>query len=466
VTFKAVFGYLQDIDIYRSIPTATSVAPHGMTDQGIPLFLFTYNCNKRVLGADRVVPRLAESLPDELADLYVFGLEELCSILDGSFEESARQHLIAATTVLHAALDAKYGADVVFHTVAMHHVGAIALVLITPYALRVLRVRPAALGCGYAMSSMKGAVGLRVRYVRPATASATEAETDLTFANAHLSAYEGEHYYLKRNQQVLYLMRSLNFGDGYGLLRPGAHCFFMGDLNYRTAQKPNLALQHQLAALQQTAGSALAEVEDLVIKHDELTRARADGEVFTGFAEPCVAFAPTYKFEVNTAIYSPKRLPLWCDRILYQSTYASRKPRGQPTVHRYDSIPIVLSDHQPVFLSVTVPLEAPDSIVSPTGYLQVLPSTSSNAHVHHKHIRDEGLGDMMPREELLAIASEVMSGPTQIYMLPTLLDNFTQQYARVLLDKAIGYLLWMGTRPRGRLTMLALVLVLWVFYLY
>eukprot|EP00928_Gymnodinium_smaydae_P034472 TRINITY_DN24410_c0_g2_i1.p1 TRINITY_DN24410_c0_g2~~TRINITY_DN24410_c0_g2_i1.p1 ORF type:complete len:536 (+),score=104.97 TRINITY_DN24410_c0_g2_i1:62-1669(+) len=82
---------------------------------------------------------------------------------------------------------------------------------------------------------------------------------------------------------------------------------------------------------------------------DELATARRDKlELFHGFSEAQVSFAPTYKFVVGSTseydvgqVTSGKtRVPAWCDRVLY---------RGPVACHKYSSCPLLTqSDHKPV----------------------------------------------------------------------------------------------------------------------
>lgn len=400
--------------------------------------------------------------------------------MDGSFEESSNRHIISLNNLFIEALNEKYcknnKSDVVFHTIGMEHLGAIGIIMITPYPLKFFKIKLATSSCGYLYSSMKGAAGIRVSY--SPNGRHQDKACDFTFVNAHLGAYEGEYYYQQRNSQVLQLMRSLSFNDGYGFLKPNSHCFFMGDLNYRTIQKfdkSSTRIGQFVELLSNEEGSEVAEgkIEKLVLEYDELTKARADGEVFTGFSEPCIEFAPTYKYVISTGLYNTKRSPSWCDRILYQSTYRDETVEEEdldveitedeeglvraPVVHSYNSIKVVLSDHQPVFLQITVPVKAPESILAKNGYLQILPSNKPNLHLFHE-IEDS------PTDEFLAIVSEVVSGPTQIYMFPTRVDTIIQQYVRVAVDFVIGYGLYFGTTPRGRLISLAAVLIIGCLY--
>ncbi|GEQ72454.1 hypothetical protein JCM33374_g6141 [Metschnikowia sp. JCM 33374] len=422
----------------------------------IPLFLLTFNCGKLKINAADFSQEVQHSLPDTPPELFVFGFQEICSILDGSFPQAVRKHLIDINRIILHALKTKYvggsDTDYAFTTVGIHHMGAIGMVAVTPYASKFGSCRFAQSSCGYGQSSLKGGVAMRVSYT-----AADSSRTELTFATAHLSAYEGAFYYDRRLQDIQTLMRSLDFGDGYSFLKPNTHAFFMGDLNFRTTKNPNdsKSAVDDLVAVQDTSEvghhspttTATTDIADLVARYDELTLGRVNAEVFAGFDEPCIKFRPTYKYHLNTAIYNSKRCPSWCDRILFQSTY---KQGTAPVVHDYNSIPTYLgSDHRPVYLQVTVPLEAPEPIIGPNGYLVVLPVVS---HLEH----NSQIRDFDPNISI--------SGPTQVYMKTTGLDRLNQYFLRRLADFTIGYGLWFSTTPSGRLALLALVLAGWVIY--
>lgn len=424
----------------------------------IPLFLLTFNCNKQPIDTDEFSAKLQAILPETPASLFVFGFQELCSIMDGCFIQDGRKHLLAANNMLLDALQTRYGAENMgFHTVGLAQAGAVGLVAITPFLLRFFGVKTASSGCGAFSSSLKGGAGLRVLYSQEGKDLLSA--VGLSFACAHLRAYEGEANYTRRNSDALKVLRSLDFGDGYGLLKPNSHCFFMGDLNYRTAKKYSRksAASRDLFALQdQTLEPQLREIEELVMKYDELSQGRQNGDVFAGFAEACITFRPTYKYHNHTAIYNAKRLPAWCDRILYQLTYKKAraplkakplKEEELPMVHTYNCIDTYLkSDHRPVYLLISIPRQAPEPIVSPNGYLQILPSETPNLHFSHDSERQD--------------VAESMLGPTQIYVKPTRLDAFTQLYIRNIADFSIGYGLWFLVTPRGRLLMLVALLAL------
>ncbi|KAK6205471.1 Endonuclease/exonuclease/phosphatase [Scheffersomyces amazonensis] len=418
----------------------------------LPVYLFTYNCNRQKINSEIFIPKFEESLPAELATLYVFGLQELCSILDGSFPQIANQHLIGYNEVFLKALSSKYGkSDIKFQTISLYHTGSIGLILITPYPSKFKHVLCASSSCGYGYSSLKGAVGTRLTYAndwKPGSAT-----VDISVACAHLSANEGEAYYQQRNEEVYGLMRSLDFGDGYGLIKPGSHTFFLGDLNYRTSKSyvASSPSAQRLLSSQDQSIILRESFTELIDTFDELTIAKRNGDVFTGFSEGSIEFPPTYKYHINTAIYNSKRSPSWCDRILYQSTYHTNSelvPRLRsdeqsphiklPVVKHYSSISsILLSDHQPVYAFIVVPFQAPKSIINSSGYLKVLPNSDQRSDTH------------------------IVSGPTQVYILPTKFDYIIQNYIRHLSDFLVGSSLWLSFTKNGRILLLVIIGILW-----
>lgn len=430
---------------------------------GIPVFLLTLNCAKDSLNAPDFVQNVLLVLPSTPCDLFVFGFQEMCSILDSSFAELANHRLIDNNRVVLDTLKAKYSSGSVpynFTTIGLHHVGAIGIIAVTPFPLRFRDCRFATASCGFFLSSLKGGVGLRTRYVRHDCEP-----VDLTFVSAHLAANEGEYYCQRRAADVATIMRALDFGDSYSFVKPRSHAFFMGDLNFRTTTIPNdvattnaLLLLHDHSQSDQNSANSKDEIEKLFERYDELYAARNRGDVFMGFTEPCVTFPPTYKFHPGTAIYTSKRSPLWCDRILFQSTYKSLFPK----IHLYRSLATYMrSDHRPVYLHVTLPLDPPESIIGHNGNLMLLPSAVPRRHLEHS-VAD--LNDRLVSGMKLQIADldDAMSGPTSVYLKCTGIDKLQQLFLRRLSDAGIGYGLWFTTTPRGRITLLVIIVLLWM----
>lgn len=81
---------------------------------------------------------------------------------------------------------------------------------------------------------------------------------------------------------------------------------------------------------------------------DELVRARAEHSVLSDWTVPACEFPPTFKLKPRSQAYDPKRLPAWCDRVLFRGAYAC-------DVLSHRSCPGVdTSDHRPVGLMLRV----------------------------------------------------------------------------------------------------------------
>ncbi|KAJ0123716.1 inositol 5-phosphatase [Diaporthe amygdali] len=165
------------------------------------------------------------------------------------------------------------------------------------------------------------------------------------------------------------------------IFKPGSHFFVAGDLNYRISTDSPPAL-----APFPTLDNYLSFFEK-----DQLTRERRENRTLHGLSEAEVKFPPTYKIKhlsrekATDAVnkdeiqaggddvvpwkWASHRWPGWCDRILYLDipSWVKRRYAGKAApeivVHKYNSMPTMLSsDHQPVFLRVSVPLLTPEEL--------------------------------------------------------------------------------------------------------
>ncbi|ODV97236.1 hypothetical protein PACTADRAFT_48983 [Pachysolen tannophilus NRRL Y-2460] len=330
----------------------------------VPIYILTFNCNKNFQNPDAIISTFSKSYPvDPFPEFFVFGFQEVCSILDSTSFEVVNNLLIELNETLIKSLRRKYGREYNFQTVSISHVGAIGLIIITPFLSKISNIKIGNCSCGIFASSLKGGCGIRFNYKTTDLSSSTF----FTFCNCHLAALEGERNLQKRNQDVLTLMKGIDFGDGFGLIKPKNHCFFIGDLNYRATAR----IFNNTITDNSNEDRMIDENEELIIDidKDELNLCRKNNEVFIGFDEPNVKFKPTYKYILGTQEYNMKRIPSWCDRILYQSYNTD----SNVIVHKYDSISIsdsgLLSDHQPVYLSISVPMDPPINIINTHGYL-------------------------------------------------------------------------------------------------
>ncbi|KAG5465415.1 hypothetical protein CUR178_00118 [Leishmania enriettii] len=124
--------------------------------------------------------------------------------------------------------------------------------------------------------------------------------------------------------------------------------FFGGDLNYRingTRKAIEYVIHHH------------RNIRSILINNDQLSLERARGKVFQGFQEGNLLFRPTYKYEVSAGggvtldaynfSHKKKRLPAYCDRILFKKKMCSAARRV--AIRLYTDVPNVRSsDHRPV----------------------------------------------------------------------------------------------------------------------
>ncbi|XP_057783406.1 type IV inositol polyphosphate 5-phosphatase 6-like isoform X1 [Salvia miltiorrhiza] len=170
-------------------------------------------------------------------------------------------------------------------------------------------------------------------------------QTSLCFVCSHLTSGEKEGDELRRNADVMEILRktrfprinSINDEKSPETILEHDRIIWLGDLNYR------IALPYRSA-------KALVEMQNwrALLEKDQLRIEQRRGRVFDGWKEGKIYFPPTYKYSHNSDRYAgddmhPKekrRTPAWCDRILWyggglqQLSYARGESR--------------FSDHRPV----------------------------------------------------------------------------------------------------------------------
>lgn len=63
---------------------------------------------------------------------------------------------------------------------------------------------------------------------------------------------------------------------------------------------------------------------------------------------------------------------------------------------------------------------------------------------------------------LLPEEDDLVSGPTLMYMKCTAIDKLKQLLVRRVADTSLGYGVWLGSTPKGRLTLLVAFLLIWI----
>ncbi|GKU86552.1 hypothetical protein SLEP1_g1064 [Rubroshorea leprosula] len=171
-------------------------------------------------------------------------------------------------------------------------------------------------------------------------------QTSFCFVCSHLTSGQKEGDELRRNSDVMEILRKTRFPRVHGMgddnspqtILEHDKIIWLGDLNYR------IALSYRSA-------KALVEMHNwkALLENDQLRIEQRKGRVFEGWNEGKIYFPPTYKYSNNSDRYSgddryPKekrRTPAWCDRILWYG-----RGLGQLSYVRGESR---FSDHRPVY---------------------------------------------------------------------------------------------------------------------
>ncbi|KAJ3675697.1 hypothetical protein LUZ60_004739 [Juncus effusus] len=240
-----------------------------------------------------------------------------------------------------------------------------------------------ACGLGRAIGN-KGAVGLRMRICGRI----------MSFVNCHLAAHlEAVN---RRNEDFDHIYRTLTFappaGASGGPLFRGA--------NVTNNRKPDLSQSDLLIFLgdfnYRLDSVSYEEAMDLIYKNkfdklrarDQLNAEMKLGRVFQGLREAQIKFAPTYKFDKYVSGVSgydsseKKRIPAWCDRILYRDSRTVSEPRHcsldcpiVSSVSLYDAcMEAVDSDHKPVKCVLNVDISYVGESIRRQEYAQIISS--------------------------------------------------------------------------------------------
>ncbi|XP_009607677.1 type I inositol polyphosphate 5-phosphatase 4 [Nicotiana tabacum] len=171
-------------------------------------------------------------------------------------------------------------------------------------------------------------------------------QTSFCFICSHLTSGQKEGDELRRNSDVLEILKKTRFPRVHGFgddnspqtILEHDRIIWLGDLNYR------IALSYRTA-------KALVEMRNwrVLLDNDQLRIEQRMGRVFNGWSEGRVYFPPTYKYSSNSDRYAgedthPKekrRTPAWCDRILWygRGLHQISYVRGESR----------FSDHRPVY---------------------------------------------------------------------------------------------------------------------
>ncbi|KAJ0972443.1 hypothetical protein J5N97_020402 [Dioscorea zingiberensis] len=239
-------------------------------------------------------------------------------------------------------------------------------------------VDAAAVPCGFGRAiGNKGAVGLRMRVH----------DRIFCFVNCHFAAHLEA--VGRRNADFDHVYRTMTFSrpsgsssaiplhqgvnttgfqssDGKPELAEADMVVFLGDFNYRL---------HGIN-YDEARDFVSQRCFDWLREKDQLRAEMKAGKVFQGMREGQIKFPPTYKFERNQAGLSgydsseKKRIPAWCDRILYRDSRSfsvaecSLECPVVSSILQYDAcMDVTDSDHKPVRCIFRVEIAHVDELI-------------------------------------------------------------------------------------------------------
>ncbi|KAM5278355.1 synaptojanin-1 isoform 8-T8 [Hipposideros larvatus] len=229
-------------------------------------------------------------------DIFAIGFEEMVELNAGNIVNASttNQKLWAVELQKTISRDNKY-----VLLASEQLVGVCLFVFIRPQHapfIRDVAVDTVKTGMGGATGN-KGAVAIRMLFHT----------TSLCFVCSHFAA--GQSQVKERNEDFVEIVRKLSFPMGR-MLFSHDYVFWCGDFNYRI-DLPNEEVKELIKQ----------KNWDSLIAGDQLINQKNAGQIFRGFLEGKVTFAPTYKYDLFSEDYDTSekcRTPAWTDRVLWR----------------------------------------------------------------------------------------------------------------------------------------------------
>ncbi|KAI6241211.1 Phosphoinositide 5-phosphatase [Aphelenchoides fujianensis] len=270
-------------------------------------------------------------LHTEPYDIVAIGLEEIVDLnASNMMKASTTNQRVWRDGIKKVLEDQYHGAESYVVLACEQLVGVCIIVFIRLELLgrmRELAISDVKTGLGGATGN-KGSVAVRL----------TVDSTSICFVCSHFAA--GQNEIANRNDDFATAWRKIRFQSGRQI---EAHdvIIWLGDFNYRIS----LSGEEVKAAVR--AGDFA-----LLNEHDQLNQQRHMGNVFPGFQEGPLNFAPTYKYDTFSDDYDTSekcRSPAWTDRILWRDT-----PELPVALMHYGRAELKTSDHRPVSATFAV----------------------------------------------------------------------------------------------------------------
>ncbi|CAG7722785.1 unnamed protein product [Allacma fusca] len=280
---------------------------------------------------------------DKPADIYAVGFQEIVDLNAGNIVAASSENKKAWAEELGKILNRDRGYVLL---TSLQLVGVCLYVFVRPELLGHIRdvaTDSVKTGLGGATGN-KGAVALRfVLY-----------STSICFVCSHFAA--GQSQVKERDEDYAEITRKILFPMGR-TLESHDYIFWCGDFNYRVDMDRE-------------------EVRDLINRQewnllrekDQLTMERDKGNVFQGYEEGDIQFAPTYKYDLFSEDYDTSekcRIPAWTDRVLWKrrmplSDMAPPPDWNSGRCIHYGRAELKQSDHRPVVSVIEIEVVAVD----------------------------------------------------------------------------------------------------------
>ncbi|XP_015611230.1 type I inositol polyphosphate 5-phosphatase 13 [Oryza sativa Japonica Group] len=280
---------------------------------------------------------------------------------------------------------------------SFHRVGSrqLAALLIAAWARKSLKpyvgdVEAAAVPCGFGRAiGNKGGVGLRIRVY----------DRKMCFVSNHFAAHLEA--VSRRNADFDHIYRTMSFNKPHGSTASATSVQLHRGVNVNGNQvdevRPDLAEADMIVFLgdfnYRLYGITYDEARDMVSQRsfdwlrekDQLRAEMKAGKVFQGMREGLIKFPPTYKFQKHAPGLGgydsgeKKRIPAWCDRVLYRDSRpisvadCSLECPVVASITSYVAcMDVTESDHKPVRCTFSVDIARVDELIRRQEYGEII----------------------------------------------------------------------------------------------
>ncbi|EJD53563.1 inositol polyphosphate phosphatase [Auricularia subglabra TFB-10046 SS5] len=292
------------------------------TTYRISMFVGTWNLNGRP-PSESLLPWLfpRPDMPDP--DIFVLGFQEMVPLTAQQIVQTDPDKRRMWEVVLTDTFERRPNKKCDYVLLRSEQLVGTALILFVKTALAsvIRNVEATTRKTGLSgMAGNKGAAAIRFDFE----------DSSYCFITGHLAA--GHMAVEERNSDYRTIVNGLHFLKGKTV---GSHenVIWLADTNYR------IELDNETVRRLAVTGEY-----DQLVAADQLKRAMDDQQVFIGFEEGPLLFAPTYRYDLHSTDYDTSekmRIPAWTDRVLYRG-------RSLDLV-TYSRAELLGSDHRPVF---------------------------------------------------------------------------------------------------------------------